>query len=205
MTTFCWFSCCCFFSVNLTALLATTSSLKRFDQNNSVKGKISCIESFLFVAPRALSSARVFGALCNGYDCVPWRVYGQNVKSLWGELCRINWLCVFPSPPHMGCYYRWSSTGYHPCPPLKNLVVLICLFLFFYFQSRRGEQQEVLYIDESRVMLKYLLPLNEVIVDFYDDLKSKSSGYARFVLDCEELLLWLLLVRTRQCEKKTAG
>lgn len=53
-------------------------------------------------------------------------------------------------------------------------------------------------------MLKYLLPLNEVIVDFYDDLKSKSSGYARFVLDCEELLLWLLLVRTRQCESKTA-
>lgn len=54
-------------------------------------------------------------------------------------------------------------------------------------------------------MLKYLLPLNEVIVDFYDDLKSKSSGYARFVLECEELLLWLLLVRTRQCESKTAG
>ena len=54
-------------------------------------------------------------------------------------------------------------------------------------------------------MLKYLLPLNEVIVDFYDDLKSKASGYARFVLDCEELLLWLLLVRTRQCESKTAG
>lgn len=47
-------------------------------------------------------------------------------------------------------------------------------------ESRRGEQQEVLYIDESRVMLKYLLPLNEVIVDFYDDLKSKSSGYASF-------------------------
>ena len=71
MTTFCWFSCCCFFSVNLAALLATTSSLKRFDQNNSAKGKISCIESFLFVAPRALSSALVFGALCNGYDYVP--------------------------------------------------------------------------------------------------------------------------------------
>ena len=49
------------------------------------------------------------------------------------------------------------------------------------FQSRRGEQQEVLYIDESRVMLKYLLPLSEIIVDFYDELKSQSSGYARFV------------------------
>lgn len=52
-------------------------------------------------------------------------------------------------------------------------------------QSRRGEQQELLYLDESRVMLKYLLPLSEVIVDFYDELKTQSSGYARFVLDCE--------------------
>ena len=37
------------------------------------------------------------------------------------------------------------------------------------------------YIDESRVMLKYMLPLSEVIVDFFDELKSQSSGYARFV------------------------
>lgn len=47
-------------------------------------------------------------------------------------------------------------------------------------ESRRGEQQEVLYIDESRVMIKYLLPLSEIIVDFYDELKSQSSGYASF-------------------------
>jgi len=47
-------------------------------------------------------------------------------------------------------------------------------------ESRRGEQQEVVYLDESRVMLKYLLPLNEVIVDFYDELKTQSSGYASF-------------------------
>ena len=61
------------------------------------------------------------------------------------------------------------------------------LFLCFSLslQSRRGEQQELLYLDESRVMLKYLLPLSEVIVDFYDELKTQSSGYARFVLDCE--------------------
>ncbi|XP_015771734.1 PREDICTED: translation factor GUF1 homolog, mitochondrial-like, partial [Acropora digitifera] len=48
------------------------------------------------------------------------------------------------------------------------------------FSGRRGEQQEVLYIDESRVMIKYLLPLSEIIVDFYDELKSQSSGYASF-------------------------
>lgn len=58
-------------------------------------------------------------------------------------------------------------------------------------QSRRGEQQEVVYLDESRVMLKYLLPLNEVIVDFYDELKTQSSGYARFVVDLYESLPFL--------------
>ena len=58
-------------------------------------------------------------------------------------------------------------------------------------QNRRGEQQEVVYLDESRVMLKYLLPLNEVIVDFYDELKTQSSGYARFVVDLYESLPFL--------------
>lgn len=37
----------------------------------------------------------------------------------------------------------------------------------------------MVYIDEQRVMMKYLFPLNEIVVDFYDLLKSMSSGYAR--------------------------
>ena len=40
-------------------------------------------------------------------------------------------------------------------------------------------QQELIYIDQNRVILKYILPLNEVIVDFHDQIKSLSSGYAR--------------------------
>lgn len=64
--------------------------------------------------------------------------------------------------------------------------LILYLLVLLPLQSRRGEQQELLYLDESRVMLKYLLPLNEVIVDFYDELKTQSSGYARFVLDCEQ-------------------
>ena len=48
-------------------------------------------------------------------------------------------------------------------------------------QKRRGTQQELLYLDSSRVMLKYLLPLSEVVVDFIDQVKSLSSGYARYI------------------------
>ncbi|XP_075705716.1 translation factor GUF1, mitochondrial [Rhinoderma darwinii] len=47
-------------------------------------------------------------------------------------------------------------------------------------QTRRAEQTSFLYIDEHRIMMKYLFPLNEVVVDFYDHLKSLSSGYASF-------------------------
>ena len=36
------------------------------------------------------------------------------------------------------------------------------------------------YIDEDRIIFKYKLPLNEVATDFYDQLKSLSSGYASF-------------------------
>jgi elongation factor 4 len=47
-------------------------------------------------------------------------------------------------------------------------------------QERRGEQKEMHYIDESRIVLRYRLPLNEIITDFYDKLKSLSAGYASF-------------------------
>ncbi|MBI3604370.1 MAG: elongation factor 4 [Nitrospirae bacterium] len=45
-------------------------------------------------------------------------------------------------------------------------------------QDRRGIQKGLHYLDPTRVMLTYELPLNEVILDFYDRLKSKTQGYA---------------------------
>jgi GTP-binding protein LepA len=45
-------------------------------------------------------------------------------------------------------------------------------------QDRRGVQKAIQYLDPTRVMLTYELPLNEVILDFYDKLKSKTQGYA---------------------------
>jgi translation elongation factor EF-4 len=48
--------------------------------------------------------------------------------------------------------------------------------------SRRGEQVEYQYLDDHRVLLKYKLPLAEIVTDFYDELKSRSSGFARQVI-----------------------
>ena len=46
-------------------------------------------------------------------------------------------------------------------------------------QDRRGAQKELTYVG-SRAMVVYDLPLNEVVFDFYDRLKSVSKGYASF-------------------------
>jgi GTP-binding protein LepA len=45
-------------------------------------------------------------------------------------------------------------------------------------QERRGIQQELKYLGETRAMLTYELPLAEVVMDFYDKLKSMTKGYA---------------------------
>ena len=47
-------------------------------------------------------------------------------------------------------------------------------------QQRRGEFINMKYIDQNRVMLEYNLPLNEIIYDFFNSLKSRTRGYASF-------------------------
>lgn len=53
-------------------------------------------------------------------------------------------------------------------------------------QQRRGENGDVEYLDDKRVKLIYSIPLNEIIYDFFDGLKSRSHGYASMDYEISE-------------------
>jgi GTP-binding protein LepA len=75
-------------------------------------------------------------------------------------------------------YEPWiKATILTPDEYLGNLLQLC--------QERRGEQVEMTYVG-NRAMLVYKLPLNEVVFDFYDRLKSLSRGYASFDYHIDE-------------------
>ena len=50
-------------------------------------------------------------------------------------------------------------------------------------QYKRGVYKDMVYLDKTRVQMKYTLPLNEIIYDFFDSLKSRTKGYASFDYD----------------------
>jgi GTP-binding protein LepA len=54
-------------------------------------------------------------------------------------------------------------------------------------QERRGEFLNMKYIDIKRVMLEYFMPLNEIIYDFFNSLKSRTKGYASFDYEIQNM------------------
>jgi GTP-binding protein LepA len=56
-------------------------------------------------------------------------------------------------------------------PEFVGAILALC-------QDRRGVQKELKYVTQSRVLISYDLPFNEVVIDFYDRLKTLSRGYA---------------------------
>ena len=55
-------------------------------------------------------------------------------------------------------------------------------------QEKRGIFVDMKYLEETRVELHYILPLNEIIYDFFDQLKSRSRGYASFDYELREYM-----------------
>jgi len=89
-----------------------------------------------------------------------------------GEMIDIENPSDFPEANRIEEIYEpiIDATIILPKQYLGNLITLC--------EEKRGKQIDMKYMDEDRVILKYRLPLNEVATDFYDQLKSLSSGYA---------------------------
>jgi GTP-binding protein LepA len=56
-------------------------------------------------------------------------------------------------------------------------------------EEKRGRQQNMEYVSDTRVLITYELPLNEIVLDFYDRLKTVSRGYAS--LDYQLAGMWV--------------
>ena len=72
-------------------------------------------------------------------------------------------------------------------------------------QDKRGTFKDMKYIEGGRVQLKYDLPLNEVIYDFFDQLKSRTRGYASFDYELKgyersDLVKLDMLLNGEQCD-----
>ncbi|GMU19628.1 MAG: elongation factor 4 [Candidatus Babeliales bacterium] len=95
-----------------------------------------------------------------------------------GQMIDVETPSDFPEPNKIEEIYEpiITATIIVPKAYLGNVMTLC--------DEKRGEQKEMKFLDEDRIILKYKLPLNEVATDFYDQLKSLSSGYASF--DYEE-------------------
>lgn len=100
---------------------------------------------------------------------VVYRVTKRN-----GEVIFVDNPTKMPSPGEIDVIEEPFIIARIITPPqyLGNLMQLL--------QQKRGVQRQMHYITENRVLLEYELPLGEVILDFYDKLKSLSQGYASF-------------------------
>ena len=100
---------------------------------------------------------------------VIYKVYKTN-----GEVIELTNPSNLPDP---------SEIEYMEEPMVKAEIMVTSEFIGAIMdlcQERRGEYQGMEYIEETRAVLHYRLPLNEIIYDFFDALKSRSRGYASF-------------------------
>ena len=95
-----------------------------------------------------------------------------QVKLRGGETVMIDNPSKFPSPDAIDTAYEpiMKATIITPTAYVGGIMDLC--------QDRRGNFIDMKYIDTERVELHYELPLNEIIYDFFDALKSRSKGYA---------------------------
>ncbi len=88
-----------------------------------------------------------------------------------GEVVEIYTPLNYPDPAEIQmCEEPFVKASILTPPEYVGNIMELC-------QQRRGEYRDMSYLDEGRVELRYFMPLNEIIYDFFDALKSRTRGY----------------------------
>ncbi len=102
-----------------------------------------------------------------------------HIKTRKGELLHIHNPADFPDPTQIEMLEEpWIKATILTPDDYLGAIINLCT-------ERRGQQVDITYVG-SRAMLTYKLPLNEIVFDFYDRLKSISSGYASFDYEIDQ-------------------
>ncbi len=105
---------------------------------------------------------------------VIYKVQAKDKQGLKGKYVEVTNPADFP---HYGDVIDIMEPYVHatiiaPLPYMEGIMNLL--------KEKRGEHIKIEYISTTRVIVEYYLPLSEIIIDFYDKLKSVSRGYASF-------------------------
>ncbi|MBQ8209495.1 MAG: translation elongation factor 4 [Clostridia bacterium] len=103
---------------------------------------------------------------------VPSVIYKIHMRG--GEVLEIDNPTKYPDPAEID-YSEEPMTDAHIFSPPEFVGTIMDLC-----QERRGFYKDMKYLSADRVELSYDLPLNEIIYDFFDALKSRTKGYASF-------------------------
>ncbi len=105
-----------------------------------------------------------------------------HVKLTNGETVIIDNPSNLPTPTEIQ-YLEEPMVNAHIMTPSEYVGTIMELC-----QDKRGVYVDMKYIEETRVNMHYVLPLNEIIYDFFDQLKSRSRGYASFDYEMHEYM-----------------
>jgi len=174
--------------------LYTTDGAKYPDLRDALE-KLKLNDAALTYEPES-SAALGFGFRCGFLGLLHLEIIGERLEreynldlimtapsviyritTMDGEVTFVDNPLNYPDPAFIEAAEEPFINASIICPPeYVGGIMELC-------QDRRGEYKEMIYLDSTRVELKYDMPLNEVIYDFFDALKSRSRGYASLDYD----------------------
>ncbi|KAF3444762.1 hypothetical protein FNV43_RR14455 [Rhamnella rubrinervis] len=165
-----------------------------FEALNNAIEKLTCNDASVSIAKES-STALGLGFRCGFLGLLHMDVFHQRLEQEYGA----HVISTIPTVPYIFEYSDGSKVQVQnpaalPSNPKKRVTacweptVLATIIIPSEYvgsiitlcSERRGQQLEYSFIDSQRVFMKYRLPLREIVVDFYNELKSMTSGYASF-------------------------